>query len=271
VVVVASLHLAPGTHDVDVRGSRPAVILSAGEVLIEVPIDADGSSELPGAGGGLGGSPGMRGEGRSPGEPGIGLGGGGGGGNEGDGAPGGCDGGGDGGLSVADCGAIAFFGGSGGGGGGGAGGRGGHGGGAIWIFSQLSIEIAAAGSIDVDGAEGQAPLDAAAAGGGGGGGSGGTIVLEAPTVINYGNIDAEGHPGGPGSAGGGVAGGLGGDDASPDEGAEAGECANEAGGGGGSSMGMVVVRTDPERFLEDSIEPAPPTSCIATELSRACE
>jgi hypothetical protein len=75
----------------------------------------------------------------------------------------------------------------------GRGGDGGDGGGAVWLFAATSITIS--GSITASGMAGL-NADANSSSGGGGGGAGGFIGLEAPTVMNTGNVFANGGGGG---------------------------------------------------------------------------
>jgi hypothetical protein len=202
---VASVTIAAGA-DVEVRGSRPLVLLVGGDVMIEGVLDAsggcsDGTKPCPGPGGGAGGTTGeaagcgkgARGTDTSGGDyPTHARGGGGGGARE----PGAIGAGGTpGGVACGPTSLEPLAGGSGGGRGGAtAGGAGGGGGGALQISAAGAITIEASGVIDAGGAggqTGQGTLD-----GGGGGGAGGAVLLEAERVTVAGVIATNGGAGG---------------------------------------------------------------------------
>lgn len=151
-----------------------------------------------------------------------------------------------------------------GGGGGGAGngdhfGRGGGGGGGVQLSSRGSITVG--GRVlarGADGANGFGGDDNDGAGGGGG--AGGWILLEAPSVMVTGTLDASGGRGGSGQnggAGGGggagasLAGGGGGDNAS-------GWGDPGDGGGGGGGAGCIVVRSADPAGLTGTLSPSAP-------------
>ena len=133
--------------------------------------------------------------------------------------------------------------------------------------------INATGQVDVDGGDGTgAPsVEGTLGGGGGGGGAGGLIILEAPEIENFRSIDADGGHGGRGAGRYPLPGGVGGSGTREEREARAGVCQNEAGGGGGGARGGVIIRTDPEGFIDVGVEPAPSTSCIHTTLTRVCD
>lgn len=215
---------------VQVIGSRPLLVASSGDILVEGQIDAsagceDGSNRCGGPGGGTGSdigideggqsepvaatgcAPGSNGTGSSGGPLETGGGGGGfgaAGGNGGDGDgddPGGL--GGDGPATCTGVDLIPLTGGSGAGAGGEGtdGGIGGGGGGAVQLSSHTSVRIIGQPTnsfvgIQVNGTGG---MGGEAGDGGGGGGSGGAILLEAPEVVlNDAILSANGGGGGGG-------------------------------------------------------------------------
>lgn len=107
-------------------------------------------------------------------------------------------------------------------------GAGGNGGGAVYLIAETSINVT--GTLDASGAG--ATSGALNASGGGGGGSGGFIGLDAPTVLNAGNIVANGGGGGEGS-GTSTAGDPGDDPANPTTPAPGGAGLSTSGGDGG--------------------------------------
>lgn len=249
-VVVGELTVFPGAT-IELRGSLPVSILSAGPVVVGGDVSADADGAQPGAAGGRGGEhdePGQGAGGGTGGQDDAHDGGGGGGGHGANGGRGGCDAGGAGGNPYGSCEVIALSGGSGGGGGSDTdAGRGGGGAGALQIFSSTSIVVLAGGSISASGGRGGDALTGSTVDdGGGGGGSGGTVLLEAPTVVVDGHVEAVGGDGGAGwddetetrSVGG--AGG----DGNPIEGAD-GECGGGdiGGSGGGGSAGRIYIKT----------------------------
>ena len=134
-----------------------------------------------------------------------------------------------------------------GGGGGGAGhgdggryGAGGAGGGAVQLSSRGTITIG--GSVLARGSQGRPGTGGSGNdGAGGGGGAGGWILVEAPSVIIGGTLDASGANGGSGeSGGGGGSGGITSSDGTPG-GNDGGGGAN--GGGGGGGAGCLVIRS----------------------------
>jgi hypothetical protein len=103
---------------------------------------------------------------------------------------------------------IELRGGGGGGAGGGNGGygRGGGGGGAVHLISNTAIVfemLPTAGGVNAGGCGGDGD-SGGGNDGGGGGGAGGTIVLEAPRIIGFGNLAANGGGGGSGGNVGGL-------------------------------------------------------------------
>jgi hypothetical protein len=146
-------------------------------------------------------------------------------------------------------------GGGGGGAGNGDGGRfgvGGAGGGALQLSSRGTITIGgylrARGSTGGDGRSGSGND-----GSGGGGGAGGWILVEAPSVLVGGTLDASGGNGGSGDGGGG--GGAGGAASSngSNGGNDSGGGAN--GGGGGGGAGCIVIRTHDPFSMMGTLSP----------------
>lgn len=131
-----------------------------------------------------------------------------------------------------------------GGGGGGAGngdfGVGGSGGGAVQLSTRGTITIG--GQVLARGSNGDEGRGGGNWGSGGGGGAGGWILLEAPSVMVVGTLDASGGSGGRGyEGGGGGAGGTTSSDGAAGGGDSGGIGPN--GGGGGGGAGCLVVRS----------------------------
>jgi hypothetical protein len=285
VLRVASLEVSTGA-EVRVVGSRPFVIVSAGDVTVSGTIDAGGRRAQPGAGGsasqdGLG-----KGADGSFAAPYDDSGGGGASfgtvGREGGQAT--VDNTVDGGLAGATYGDSSLSilqGGSGGGLGGsdcsvGAG----AGGGAVQIYSATKVMVVDTGVISVGGGggSGAAYCDSISGwGGGAGGGSGGAIYLQAPIVATAGNLAANGGGGG-GGGGSSTDGGPGGDGwigtVAAAGGADGGDYATDGGagatrtvaaepgvsgnwnvGGGGGGLGRIVVST--KQGFQDTGEESP--------------
>ena len=264
-----------------VTGSRPLILVSLGRVSVDGSIAINAKANVPGAGGGRGGSVGAPGDGcggglagvvfASP-APGEKRGSGGGGASFGGlGGKGGRPQGGD--PVRAECGDPcegALIGGSGGGGGVHVGGLGGAGGGAIQLVSGVEISFGPASLLHAGGGGGLRGGVVGDPGTGAGGGSGGAILFEAPAVSMLGILAANGGGGGgagalgdPGESGddarvdlmraaggrGGVvfqgddpgAGGAGSGDMSRD--GLDGEFRVNLGGGGGGASGHICIRT----------------------------
>ena len=241
-----------------VTGSRPLVLLAAGEVHIDALIDLSARGAAPGPGGfSGGGTPSADGSGPGSSEGGGGQhvdsfddGGGGGGGGCGAGGAGGegtsgVAAGGTAGTDLSGGDLIPIVGGAGGGAGGGGAtsfGAGGGGGGALQITSSVAIRIDR--SIHAGGGGGQAGISGGGnAGAGGGGGAGGAVLLEAPviTVTSGAIVAASGGGGGSGSDFS-IGDGSAGDDARgntsrPSGGAPIGTSGAGGSGGAGDSIG----------------------------------
>jgi hypothetical protein len=215
----------PANAKIQVTGSHPVAFYVTGDVDLAGIIEAKAQGQTPGPGGSAGGSVnGGDGEMCGPGGAGGGGGqnwtlesGGGGGGNGFGGGDGGdvdywvdfthyVVNGGMGGTAIATSIMSALRGGCGGGGGGGPdpggnndqggdGGAGGGGGGAVQVTANGTITIHSGGGIDVGGGKGSGGHYGA---GGGGGGAGGTILLQAPDILNGGLLAANGGGGGAG-------------------------------------------------------------------------
>ena len=114
-------------------------------------------------------------------------------------------------------------------------GAGGSGGGGVYLIATNAIMIS--GAIDASGAGGNGGTTGSS--GGGGGGAGGYIGLEAPSVMNSGNLFANG--GGGGEASGTTTGGMSGaDPASPAMPAPGGSLGSTNGGDGGSGAAGIA-------------------------------
>ena len=208
-----SFVVAAGAN-VTVVGTRPLVILAAGDVHVDGLLDGGGKGAQPGAGGagsaaGLGaGQPGVHsGIYSDSGGGGGGFGSAGADGGNVTGGPGGPANGGRGGPMYGDAMQMVLLGGSGGapGSAGSCGNNpGGAGGGAIQLYSATAIHVGAGGAVNTGGGGGAGGIDCGAAGnagGGAGGGSGGAIFLQAPVVDNAGRLTANGAGGGGGGGG----------------------------------------------------------------------
>jgi hypothetical protein len=270
---VAVLHVnrfqLGGGVQLNVRGSRPLVIVAGSDVVIDGILNVGSTITTPGAGGlnpGTG-----AGAGQPGGSQGI-FNDDAGGGGAGFGSPGGRGGdalqtqGGSGGAPVGISPPMQLQGGSGGGSGGFGGGCpqpvGGAGGGAILVASATRISIA--GGINAGGGGGNGGANCGNAPGGGGGGAGGQIDLQAPSypsiVVGMVQLAANGGGGGGGgqsaqygvdgqlsnfpAQGGapGSNGGQGGDGAASTNGALSGVNGSQDAGGGGGGVGRITIR-----------------------------
>jgi hypothetical protein len=284
------------TATITFEGSRVAVFLVAGDVLIDGTVDASAVADLPGPGGRPGGTSTSVAGGCGPGAPGVkpaGLGdsGGGGGGGATDGGAGGATNnppapGGAGGAACMATTLIPIFGGSGGGAGASATppvqAEGGGGGGAVQITSFGTITINGT-MLAGGGGGGGGRGDPSDGGSGAGGGGGGGILLEANVVIVAGVIAANGGGGGGGAlTGNGVPGqpgqpttnaalGGAGDGAAGDGGnggtgggdPQAGDLAGAAGGGGGG-VGAIVVNARSSSVGQGTFSPSVMTFDVVT-------
>jgi hypothetical protein len=261
----------------EIRGSRPLLLLSWSDARIAGAIDATSHPDAPAAGSDPSACDGAR---ATPGgdDP-EGAGGGGGGGLGLAGASGGAGNatltaGGQGGAAATP--PIALRGGCDGGRGGNAlGGAGGAGGGAIAIVARHRLDVS--GVITAGGAGG-GPAQGGRSGGGGGG-SGGVILLSAPAVSlaattvlaangGGGGGGSDGSPALPGQAGrpgadpssggsGQGMGGDGGDGGAANNAAVAGTSPRRGGGGGGGAIGVIVL-SGTEVLVDDSAVVSPP-------------
>ncbi len=234
-------------------GPVPLILVARDGITVGGSIDVSAMDALPGPGGrrgaeGSGASASGPGNGRGGGHEGAYEdGGGGGGGQCGTGGRGGngdpARGGDGGGRTDAAADPETLRGGGGGGAGNGDGGRfgvGGAGGGAVQLSSRGTITIG--GSVLARGSPGRAGSGGSGNdGAGGGGGAGGWILVEAPSVVIGGTLDASGANGGSGDSGGG--GGPAGTTSSDGSqgGDDSGIGAN--GGGGGGGAGCLVIRS----------------------------
>jgi hypothetical protein len=297
VLRVGSLEVATDAV-VRVIGSRPFVVIAAGEVRLRGRIDIAGRNTTPGAGGhptqmgpGAGSDAEQSGSWSDPGGGGAGHatiareGGASEAGTLAGGAPGG---------PYGDS-TIAVLEGGSGGGRGGPGGctrtSGGGGGGAIQIYSATRIRIDVDGAIDAGGGGGLGGNGCSAsgnAGAGSGGGSGGVILLQAPQIEQLGMLGANGGGGGGGGSSGtagnpgedahldgtpaaggatlgtyGYAGGNGGfetTDPVPGTAAPGTGASGGNSGSGGGSIGFIRILTQQAFTNEGSISPAPATA-----------
>ncbi|MEO8840599.1 MAG: hypothetical protein ABI591_21820 [Kofleriaceae bacterium] len=224
------------THDMNVAGPYPIVLVAINDITIDQLIDIRGTCTMGRSG--PGGSPG----GTTAGADAAGSGGGKGGGTAvdtnggGGGAHGGSGGLGGGPLAAAggtpfgDP-SLALLVGGGGGGAGGDGmtGVGGGGGGAIQLVAGGTIKIGTAGDVNASGCGGTHGDNGDS---GGGGGAGGAILVEAHDLIVMGSLTVNG--GGGGAGGGGMSGSKG----SPNRTLAAGGTGGQATGGSGAAAGQ---------------------------------
>jgi hypothetical protein len=287
VFTVGSLRVRAGAELRGI-GTRPLVILAAGDVLIDGRVVVGSNATERGAGAATGGMRGERGRGLGGGNPGAesGVGGdtGGAGGSFGQiGSHGGDAPPATGGTPAMPYGNVELtplLAGSGGGGGSADdGGEGGAGGGAIQITSGTEIAVTGAGVVDASGAGGGGGSSTTEAeGSGAGGGSGGAILLEAPAVTLIGWAGANGGAGGGGApcegggcpgergengwaigmaSGGGFTnaiGGAGGNGSNLTSfGGDGSDAANAGGAGGGSGRIRINTAAGTERY--DTVSP----------------
>jgi len=264
VMVVAALEITVDGW-LDIVGTRPAAIFSAGRVTIDGMVAADGHGQQPGPGGHLGGYQNTGGAGPGSGSPGDSYEGSGGGGYGGAGGRGGSEEhGGAGGEVYGDCAATVLLGGSGGATSSDEEAAGGGGGGGVHIFAAARLEVGAYGSVSASGGAGGDGHSTSS--GGGGGGSGGTVLVEAPVVSISGTVRANGGHGGEDYNG--RNGGAGGSGDQVD-GRDGVYVSGHGGGGGGGGAGRVFVRT--AAGARDGDGPVSPVLQECLEIQLPCE
>jgi hypothetical protein len=231
------------THDMNLDGALPMVLVATGDITIDPTINVDARGRC-GATPGLGGFLGAMSAGANA----LGSGGGVGGGTTDDshgGGGGGHGGAGGVGANVPNSGgtpfgdpelAILVGGGGGGNGGDGATGSGGNGGGAIQLVAGGMISIADSADINAGGCGGHTGDSGDS---GGGGGAGGAILLEAHDLEIMGALAVNGGGGGPG--GNGTSGSRGGANRTPAVGGNGGQALGGSGAAGAMLSGFPGV------------------------------
>ncbi|MDB4933442.1 MAG: hypothetical protein JWP87_414 [Labilithrix sp.] len=256
---VGTLTINAGVH-LTVKGTRPLVVVSAGNVTIRGHIDAYGNTVAPGPGGsGAAAGPGKGESGKKPGT--NDASGGGGAGHATLGGTGGTKGAVTGGAAgaITNANGATLIGGSGGGHGGGFGvagacsdatrGRGGFGGGALQISAIGKIVVTISGGVDVGGGGGLGGCKNNGSDhytGGGGGGAGGLVVLESLAGVQL-DLGAVIAAAGGGGGEGGDSNKMGGDGESGPypSGTASGGNLNAGGAGGSGGTGAATTAATP--------------------------